>query len=97
MRAFETYLRNERALAQTTMAYYVPFTRRFLTDQFGNSHVVLSRLSAGDVLRLVQRQTPGRHQTYAKRLTIVLRSFLNYARYRGTSPVTWQQAYLLGR
>ena len=34
-------------------------------------------------MRFVQRQIPGRHQKYAKRLTTVLRSFLNYARYRG--------------
>jgi site-specific recombinase XerD len=81
--AFETYLRNERALAEATTAYYVPFTRRFLTDRFGNGRVVLSRLSAGDVVRFVQRQVPQLHRNCAKLLTTALRSFLNYARYRG--------------
>jgi site-specific recombinase XerD len=81
--AFETYLRNERALAEATIAYYVPFTRRFLTDRFGNGRVVLSRLSAGDVVRFVQRQVPRLHRNCAKLLTTALRSFLNYARYCG--------------
>jgi len=82
-REFETYLRNERALAETTIAYYVLYTRRFLTDRFGKGRVVLSRLSAGDVVRFVQRQVPRLHQKRAKRLTTTLRSFLNYTRYRG--------------
>jgi len=81
--AFEAYLRNERALAEATIAYYVPFTRRFLTDRFGTGRVVLSRLSAGDVIRFVQRQVPRLHRNCAKLLTTALRSFLNYARYRG--------------
>ena len=81
--AFETYLHNERALAEATIAYYVPFTRRFLTDRFGNGRVVLSRLSAGDVVRFVQRQVPRLHRNCAKLLTTALRSSLNYARYRG--------------
>ena len=81
--AFETYLRNERALAEASIAYYVPFTRRFLTDRFGNGRVVLSRLSAGDVVRFVQRQVPRLHRNCAKLLTTALRSFLNYARYCG--------------
>ena len=82
-RAFETYLRNERALAETTIAYCVRLTRRFLTDWFGNGRVMLSRLSAGDVVRFVQRQVPRLHWKNAKRLAAVLRSFLNHARYRG--------------
>jgi site-specific recombinase XerD len=83
VREFETYLRNERALAETTIAYYVLYPLRFLTDRFGEGRVVLSRLSASDVVRFVQRQVPRLHQKRAKRLTSTLRSFLNYARYRG--------------
>lgn len=82
-RAFETYLRNERALAETTIAYYVPFTRRFLTDRFGKGRVVLSRLSASDVVRFVQCQILRLHRNRAKLLTAALRSFLNYVRFRG--------------
>ncbi len=81
--AFETYLRNERALAEATIAYYVPFIRGFLTDRFGSGPATLSHLCAGDVVRFVQRQAPRLHQVRAKLLTTALRSFLHYVRYRG--------------
>jgi integrase/recombinase XerD len=81
--AFETYLRNERVLADATIAYYVPFTRRFLTDRFGNGPVTLSRVCAADVVRFVQRQAARLHVKRAKQLTTALRSFPHYARYRG--------------
>ena len=81
--AFETYLRNERALAEATVANYVPFIRGFLTDRFGSGRATLSRLCAGDVVRFVQRHAPRLHQKRAKLLTTALRSFLHYARYCG--------------
>ena len=82
-RAFEHYLRDERALADATCVNYVPFVRGFLTDRFGRGPVALSRLCAGDVVRFVQRQAPRLHLKRAKLLTSALRSFLRYARYRG--------------
>ena len=82
-RAFEHYLRDERALARATCVNYVPFIRGFLTDRFGRGPVTLSRLCAGDVVRFVQRQAPRLHLKRAKLLTSALRSFLQYARYRG--------------
>jgi integrase/recombinase XerD len=82
-RAFEHYLRNERALAPATCVNYVPFVRGFLTDRFGRRPVALSRLCAGDVVRFVQRQAPRLHLKRAKLLTSAMRSFLRYARYRG--------------
>jgi site-specific recombinase XerD len=82
-RAFEHYLRDERALARATCINYVPFVRAFLTDRFGRGPVALSRLCAGDVVRFVQRQAPRLHLKRAKLLTSALRSFLRYVRYRG--------------
>jgi integrase/recombinase XerD len=81
--AFERYLRDERALARATRVNYVPFIRGFLTDRFGHGPVTLARLNAGDVVRFVQRQAPRLHLKRAKLLTSALRSFLQYARYRG--------------
>jgi site-specific recombinase XerD len=43
----------------------------------------LSCLRALDVVRFVQRQAPRLHQKRAKLMTCALRSFLQYARYRG--------------
>jgi len=81
--AFERYLREERLLARATIVNYVPFIRRLLKDRFGNQPVQLSRLRAADVVRFVQRQAPRLHLKRAKLLTSALRSFLQYARYRG--------------
>ncbi len=81
--AFETYLRNERMLAEATIAYYVMFIHDFLADRFGRDRVTLAGLCAGDVVRFVQRQAARLHVQRAKQLTTALRSFLHYARYRG--------------
>jgi site-specific recombinase XerD len=81
--AYEQYLREARALAEPTIRNYVPLIRGFLKDRFGDEPVRLSRLSACDVVRFVQRQAPHLHLKRAKLLTTVLRSFLRYARYRG--------------
>jgi len=81
--AFEHYLREERVLATATIINYVPFIHGFLKNRFGHGTVKLSRLCAGDVVRFVQRQAPRLHPKRAKLLTTALRSFLQYARYRG--------------
>jgi site-specific recombinase XerD len=44
---------------------------------------MLSRLTAGDVVRFVQRQAQCLHQKQAKAMVTALRSFLNYVRFRG--------------
>ena len=80
---FERYLRNERMLAEPTIINYLPFVRRFLADRFGDGPVMLARLRTGDVVRFIQRQAPRLHLKRAKLLITALRSFLNYARYRG--------------
>jgi len=80
---FERYLRDERALARSSIANYVPFVRSFLRDRFGDRQVSLARLSASDVVRFVERQAQRLHMKRAKLMTGALRSFLQYARYRG--------------
>ena len=80
---FERYLRDERGLASVTILNYVPFIRRFLKDRFGDGRVTLSRLRADDVVRFVRHEAPRLHVKRAKLLTTALRSFLQYARYRG--------------
>ncbi len=81
--AFEHYLRHERVLSSETITRYVPFIRAFLTHRFGHRPAMLSRLCAGDVVRFVQHQAPRMHVKCAKLLTVALRSFLRYLRYRG--------------
>lgn len=80
--SFEHYLREDRALAETSIVNYAPFIRRFLKGRFGNRQVTLSNLRAHDVVRFVQREAP-RHPRQTKVMTSALRSFLRYARFRG--------------
>ncbi len=81
--AYEQYLREVRALAEATILNYVPFIHSFLEGRFGDGRVTLSRLCARDVVGFVQRQAPRLHTKRAKLMTSALRSFLNYARFRG--------------
>src|SRR5438034_853189 len=53
------------------------------TDRCGNGTVKLSHLCAADIIRFVQRQARRLRPKRAKLLTSALRSFLQYARYRG--------------
>jgi site-specific recombinase XerD len=85
--AYATYLDDARGLASATIVNYVPFVRQFLQDRFGDGPVRLAHLSARDVGRFVQRQARHLHQKRAKLLTSALRSFLQYARYCGATPV----------
>jgi site-specific recombinase XerD len=80
---FECYLRSERALAAATIINYVPFVYGFLADRFGHGPVKLSNLTADDVVRFVKRRAPHLHLKRAKLLTTALRSFMQFARYRG--------------
>jgi integrase/recombinase XerD len=83
VQAYEQYLRKERVLAEATIVNYVPFIGRFLNERFGAGPVKLATLRAGDVVGFVQRQARQLHLKRAKLLTTALRSFLQYARYRG--------------
>jgi len=81
--AYEQHLREARGLATATVINYVPFIRSFLKDRVGSGPVALSNLCARDVVGFAHRQTPCLHPKRAKLLTSALRSFLQYARYRG--------------
>jgi site-specific recombinase XerD len=80
---YEHHLREVRGLAETTIVNYVPFFDRFLKDRFADGPVTLSGLCVRDVVSFVQRQAPRLHRQRAKLMTTALRSFLQYAQYRG--------------
>jgi len=83
IRAFEAYLRQARGVTDGTVREYVRCIRPFLTERFRTGRPGLSGLCAGDVVRFVQREIPRLRVPQAKHLTTALRSFLQYARYRG--------------
>ena len=80
---FRLYLRQERALASTTLIAYTPFVSEFLTEHFGTGPVDLSSLSAADVTRFVRCRAARIHSKRVQLMTAALRSFLRFAYYRG--------------
>jgi site-specific recombinase XerD len=83
VQAYVEYLRDARALASATITNYAPFIHGFLTHRFGGGPIRLARLTARDVVQFVQRQASRLHRKRAQLLTSALRSFFQYARYRG--------------
>lgn len=83
IQAYEAYLRQARGVADETAREYARWIRPFLIKRFGTGHPRLSRLRADDVVRFVEREVPRLRVVQAKHLTTALRSFLQYARYRG--------------
>jgi site-specific recombinase XerC len=79
---FSSYLRQERALAPTTVANYVYLTKKFLTHRFGAGPADLSDLTAVQVVGSVRRLVPSLCRKRAKVMTSALRLFLRYARYQ---------------
>ena len=76
-------MRQERALASTTLIAYTPFVSDFLTEHFGTGPVDLSSLSAADVTRFVRCRAARIHSKRVQLMTAALRSFLRFAYYRG--------------
>jgi site-specific recombinase XerD len=81
---YEQYLRQERALANATIPNYLWFIQSFLSDRcFTKGGVRLRSLRSQDIVSFVEREAPQLSLKRAKLLTTALRSFLQYARYRG--------------
>jgi integrase/recombinase XerD len=80
---YDRYLRQERALASTTVHRYLELAKTFLTACFGADPIDLSTLRATDVTGFVQRRAAAISGKWAQLITSALRSFLRFARYRG--------------
>lgn len=82
---FRQYLEHERRLAPATVFYYLEFVRRFLAHiSRSDGEVRLDCLGAADVLSYVRQEAARLHHAKrAKMMTTAMRSFLQYARYRG--------------
>jgi integrase/recombinase XerD len=80
---FSLYLRQERRLASTTVSRYTELVEDWLSDRFGSQQVNLQRLSTKEIIRYIQRRAPDMARKCAKVMITALRSFLQYARYRG--------------
>lgn len=89
---YALYLCEERAVAPVTVAGYSQVAREFLAQSFGEGRLNLSALRTVDVLKFVQyRAARGSRKTAAYACT-ALRSFLDYARYRGAITINLSAA-----
>ncbi len=89
---FRLYLQQERRLAPATVTNYAQFVHRFLAQAGTNPQVWLGRLCAADVVRFVQHEAGRLHPKRSKLMTTALRSFLQYARYRGLIRIDLQSS-----
>lgn len=81
---FRLYLERERRLAPATVFHYLVFARRFLAQCLGDGELRFDGLRAADVVGFVQREAARLHcPKRSKLMTTALRSFLQYAHYRG--------------
>jgi integrase/recombinase XerD len=81
---FEQYLLHDRGLAAASIRLYGDAVGRFLESLFGDGEVQLGRLTATDIVRVVQAEAARlQHAKRAKIMVSALRSFLQYGRYRG--------------
>ncbi|MDR3403243.1 MAG: tyrosine-type recombinase/integrase [Chthoniobacter sp.] len=80
---YHGYLLKERSLSWRTRMTYLPLARRFLLSKFGSGDVDLSELRAADIINYVQQCAKGLSRTRAGLTRSTVRSFLQFARYRG--------------
>jgi integrase/recombinase XerD len=83
VRAFATYLQQERALSERTPIKYCPFVERFLSGRFGQGPVEFDALRAADVIGFIQQQAAHLSPAMAKSATTALRAFFRYLRHSG--------------
>ncbi len=80
---YDSYLLKERSLSWRTRMTYIPLARQFLLSIFGPVDVHLSKLRAADIINYVQQSAKGLSRTRAGLMRSTVRSFLQFARYRG--------------
>jgi len=80
---FEAYLRHERRLADTTVTRITGLVEAWLRERFADGPVRFSSLEPAEVIAHIQRRSSTMGRKSAKLIVSALRSFLQYAHYRG--------------
>lgn len=83
IRGYEGFLLEERNLRPQTIAHLRLVASRFLSEQFGQGSLNLTKLRAPDVTAFVQRHARRHGPVYAKHQVSGMRSFLRYLHYKG--------------
>ena len=83
LRQFQHYLRQERGLAEATVACYTPVVRAFLAECFPTEIPDFHRLCASAIAGFVKRQAERITAKYVTTVGTALRSFLRHLLHRG--------------
>lgn len=78
VKEYVDYLRQERGLAEATLAHRRIFPRRFLEERFGKKAVQLSRLKTQDFIRYIQNHAHEYGAVYCAQIVLVLRDFCRF-------------------
>ena len=83
LRQYEIHLRQERGLAPVTVANYLPFIRRFLSERFGDGPLNFETLDPSDIEEFVVRHAPATCAKRAQLMVSALRSLLRFLLQQG--------------
>jgi len=78
VRDYECFLTQQRCLAQTSVAQYLPVARRFLSHRFEGEKVELQKLRVSDITDFVSHDMGYRGRRSAQLMASVLRSLLTF-------------------
>jgi site-specific recombinase XerD len=82
-RDYARFLSCERGVAQVTIDYYVAIARRFLSERFGATTIMIEKLGAQDAGKFILRNTSTQCIGRLNLIASVLRSFLGFLYQRG--------------
>jgi site-specific recombinase XerD len=89
---YASHLREERGVAEGTVAVYLRLVHPFVVKYLGVGSRRSAKLDAAGVIRFVLRQASSVSPCYAKLRVTALRSFLRFAYVRGTTKVDFGAA-----
>ena len=83
VKEYVDYLRQERGLAESTLAYRRLIPRRFLEERFGHEPVRISHLKAQDFIRYIEKHDHEFSVQSRKNIILVFRDFCRFLYLRG--------------
>lgn len=86
LRCYEDYLRQERALAESTISSYLPFARDLIAERLNAGAARCDALCATDIHEFLLGRARGMAPKQAQFMGTALRSFLRFLFLRGETP-----------
>ncbi|WP_211455437.1 site-specific integrase [Collimonas antrihumi] len=80
---FDRYLSLQCGLARVTITRHIPVVRRFLHERCAGGSAQVSRMTAADVVRFVERHAGDHSPRSAQSMCWSLRAFTRYLQYQG--------------